>query len=215
MVACPAGGEDCVVTFAADGAAESRGGALRVATYATLYLPSGLALTEGATIPAGGSRSIGYSRGRSHVLACPFDGEDCVVTVGEYGTAESTGGMTYVDVTASNEMVWQANNGPDGTSNGAHARGFQGRLLVAAYDTPNPLIRSDVGGRVKRAGAIVQNSKNYLGEPVRMVTPTASWASSDTRPRWGWLWQARAATISRLTGTVRSPTLERVGTAWR
>ena len=211
VVTCPAGGEDCVVTLAADGAAESTGGALRVATYATLYLPSGLALTEGATIPAGGIRSIGASRGRLYVLACPFDGEDCVVTVGEYGTAESTGGMTSVDVAASNEMVWQANNGPDGTSNGAHARGFQGRLLAAAYDTLNALLRSDVGGRVKRSGAIVQNSKNYLGEPARMVTPTASWASSDTAPTLGLAVAGTGADDFSVDGDSAIPDL---GTGW-
>ncbi len=181
VVTCPADGEDCVLTVAAGGAAESTGGALRVVTYTTLYLPSGHTLAESTTIPAGESREIGYSRGRSHVLACPADGQDCVVTY-EYGAAESTGGMTSVVVTASNEMVWQANNGPAGTSNGAHAKGLQGRLLLAAFDTPNALLRSDVGGRVKRAGAIVQNSKNYLGEPSRTVTPTATWASSDDAP---------------------------------
>ncbi len=168
-VACPPDGEDCVVTLTADGA-ESTGGAPTVATYTTLYLPIGHTLTAGTTIPAGESLEItGYSRGRSSALVCPFDGEDCVVvTVGEYDTAEATGGMLYV-LTTSNELVWQANNGPDGTSDGAHARGLEGRLLTGGV--LNSMLTTT--GSAGRAG--VQVHSTLATEPS--VTPSASWTA--------------------------------------
>ena len=179
VVTCPAGGEDCEVTLT-DNGAESTGGALTVTTYTTLYLPSDLllsdpTLTGGTTIPAGESRPIGYSRGRSHVLVCPFDGEACVVTLGEYGDFESTGGAPYVVSTITNRMVWIANNGPDGTSDGAYARSFEGRLLSSG--ALNDLFTADP----ERQGANVQSTLATEAS----VTPTASWASSATAPTLG------------------------------
>ena len=176
VVTCPAGGQDCEVTLTEDGA-ESTGGAPTVTTYTTLYLPSDLllsdpTLTGGTTIPAGESRPIGYSRGRSHVLVCPFDGEACVVTLGEYGDFESTGGAPYVVSTITNRMVWQANNGPDGTSDGVHARGFEGRLLSSG--ALNDLFTADP----ERNGANVQSTLATEAQ----VAPIASWASSSTAP---------------------------------
>ena len=179
VVTCPAGGEDCEVTLTEDGA-ESTGGAPTVTTYTTLYLPSDLllsdpTLTGGTTIPAGESRPIGYSRGRSHVLVCPFDGEACVVTLGEYGDFESTGGAPYVVSTITNQLVWIANNGHDGTSDGAHARGFEGTLLP--FGALNNLFTVNP----ERNGANVQSTL----ASEWLVTPTASWASSDRAPTFG------------------------------
>ena len=179
VVTCPAGGEDCEVTLTEDGA-ESTGGAPTVTTYTTLYLPSDLllsdpTLTGGTTIPAGEVRSIGYSRGRSHVLVCPFDGEACVVTLGEYGDFESTGGAPYVVSTITNRMVWQANNGPDGTSDGARAKGFEGQMLSSG--ALSNLFTADP----EREGANVQST---LATEARVPT-TASWASSATVPTLG------------------------------
>ena len=180
VVTCPAGGEDCEVTLTENGA-ESTGGAPTVTTYTTLYLPSDLllsdpTLTGGTTIPAGEVWPIGYSRGRSHSLVCPFDGEDCeVVTLGEYGEFESTGGAPYVVSTITNGMVWQANNGPDGTSDGAHARGFEGRMLSSG--ALNDLFTADP----EREGANVQSTLATEAS----VAPTASWASSATAPTLG------------------------------
>ena len=180
VVTCPADGEDCEVTTVTDNGAESTGGAPTVTTYTTLYLPSDLllsdhTLTGGTTVPAGEVRSIGYSRGRSHSLVCPFDGEDCVVTLGEDGEFESTGGAPYVVSTITNQMVWIANNGADGTSDGAHARGFEGRLLSSG--ALNNLFTADP----VRNGANVQST--LASEWI--VEPTASWASSDRAPTLG------------------------------
>ena len=73
-------------------------------------------------------------------------------------------------------MVWQANNGPDSTSDGAHARGLQPRLLAHVGNTPNALFTRET----TRAGAIVQSTPS--SQPT--ATPTASWASG-TAPTLG------------------------------
>ncbi len=182
---CPDDGPDCVVSLAENGAAESTGGAPTVVTYTTLYLPIGHTLTEGPIL-AGESRPLGgYSKGSSNVLVCPADGPDCEIVLGEYDF-ESTGGAPYVDTTVTNQMVWQANNGPDGTSDGAHARGLEGRLIRGSnLNVTNPLLGSGGSQRAQRQTAVVNNTRNMGSDPMRTVTPTASWASSDAAPTLG------------------------------
>ena len=181
VVTCPADGEDCMVTLTENGA-ESTGGTPTVTTYTTLYLPSDHMLAEGTTIPAGERRAIGYSRGRRHVLVCPFDGDACEVTLGEFDF-ESSGGAPYV-VTTTNQMVWQANNGPDGTSNGAHARGLEGRLVRgSSLNMTNPILGSGTVQSPRRiADMLVSNTRNTATESFRTVTQIVSWASSDAAP---------------------------------
>ena len=175
-VTCPAGGEPCVVTLGPDGAPQSTGGTPTVTTYTTLYPPSGTTLTEG-TIPAGERRHIGGNfKGRSYDLVCPFDGEACVVTLGEFDF-ESTGGVPDV-VTKYYRMVWDANNGPDGTSDGAHAGILQGRLVGGSgLNELNPMFGTG-NDLPRRHTAIVQNTKTTAGGMLETVTPTAA-------PTWG------------------------------
>ena len=176
VVTCPADGEDCDVTAVTENGAESTGGAPTVTTYTTLFLPSGHTLTEG-TIPAGGSLAIGsYSKGRNYDIECPADGEDCVVTLGEYDF-EYTGGTPYLRYRY-NQIVWQGNNGPDGTSNGAHARGLQELLLE-----PGGSLHSMFGAGANQRSRFSGSLRKATSTPV--VTPTASWASSDTAPTLG------------------------------
>ena len=208
VVTCPADGDDCDVTAVTENGAESTGGTLTVTTYTTLYLPSGHTLAEGTTIPAGESRAIGYSRGRSYDLACPLDGEDCEIILGEYDF-ESTGGMPYLDVAASNEMVWQANNGPDGTSNGAHARGLEGRLLLGS--SLNPLYGAGDAGDARRHGAIVTNTKSLASDTRRTVNASASWASSDAAPTLGLTVSDTGTNTFSVDGDSDVPSL---GTGW-
>ena len=179
---CPADGEDCMVTLTEDGTAESTGGRPTVVTYTTLYLPSGHTLAEGTTIPAGERRTISNFRGRSHSLVCPFDGEACEVRLGEFDF-ESTGGAPYVETTT-NQMVWQANNGPDGTSDGAHARGLEGRLVRgSSLNMTNPILGSGTVQSPRRiADMLVSNTRNMATESFRTVTQIVSWASSDAAP---------------------------------
>lgn len=169
VVTCPAGGSACVVTVAESGA-ESTGGTPTVATY--LDVPGDHSLSAGVTtIPAGDSRELAaYSRGRSYALVCPVgDGSACVVTVAEDGAVASTGGTPYVETTT-NEMVWQANNGPGGASRGAHARGLEGRLVPL----PN-LFRYGNAGFALRSGTIGQSTVD--ADPV--VTPSISRTGHD------------------------------------
>ena len=183
-VTCPAGGQDCVVTLGPDGAPQSTGGTPTVTTYTTVYLPSGTTLTEG-TIPAGEHRPIGgYFKGRSYDLVCPFDGEDCVVTLGEFDF-ESTGGTPDVAIKY-NRMVWDANNGPDGTSDGAHAEILEGRLVRGSnLNELNPGFGSPAGDWPRRHVSIVQNTKDATAGLLETVTPTVSRASSVAAPTWG------------------------------
>ena len=184
VVTCPAGGQDCEVTTVTEDGAESTGGALTVTTYTTLYLPSGHTLTEATTIPAGESRPIGGNfRGRSYDLVCPFDGEACEVILGDYDF-EYTGGAPYV-ATKYYRMVWDANNGPDGTSDGAHASILEGRLVGGSGLTDlNPGFGSPAGDWPRRHVAVVQNTKTSTGGMLETVTPTVSRASSGAAPTW-------------------------------
>ena len=182
-VTCPAGGEPCVVSLGPDGSAQSTGGTPTVTTYTTLYPPSGTTLTEG-TIPAGERRHIGGNfKGRSYDLVCPFDGEACEVILGDY-EFESTGGAPYF-ATKYYRMVWDANNGPDGTSDGAHASILEGRLVGGSGLTDlNPGFGSPAGDWPRRHTAVVQNTKTSTGGMLETVTPTVSRASSGAAPTW-------------------------------
>ena len=174
VVACPAGGSACVVTVAESGA-EYTGGTPMVTTYTTLDVPGDHSLSAGVTtIPAGESRELAaYSRGRSYALVCPVgDGSACVVTVAEDGAVASTGGTPYVETTT-NEMVWQANNGPGGASRGAHARGLEGRL-VSGGSLPS-VFRYGNAGFAIRSGTFGQSTVD--ADPV--VTPSISRTGDD------------------------------------
>ena len=181
VVTCPAGGDDCEVTTVTGNGAESTGGALTVTTYTTLYLPRDLpsGQTPEGTLPAGESRALGgpvtgAEYGKSYVLVCPFDGEDCVVTLGEFDF-ESTGGAPYV-ATRYNEMIRQANDGPDGTSDGTHALGLDRRLgQGVATNGLNIIFEIGATGWPRRFGAIVMGTKSLPLDPTRTVRPTASW----------------------------------------
>ena len=205
---CPEDGPDCVVTLTEDGGAESTGGAPRVVTYTTLYLPSGHTLAGDTTVPAGGTLPIGgYNRGRSYELACSSDGEDCEVTFGEYDF-ESTGGMLYVNVAAGNQMIWQANNGPDGTSNGAHARNFKAMLQPGGSNV-------NTGGfGAGPANAPIRSNTIPISGGHRTVTPTVSWASTDAEPTLGLTISATGTGSFSVDEDSVVPDLGTVGTGW-
>ena len=177
VVTCPAGGEDCVFRVV-DGAAESTG--MPTVVTSITGLPEGHTLTAGTTIPAGTTisvgeegRILGYSRGRGSEgsgVACPAGGEDCFFAWVSGSTAEVEGGTPTL-TTLTNEMVWQANNGPDGTSDGAHATGFEGRMLSGS--TLHSMFANQAEGWVQKRGAIVHSSLH----PDPLVTETASWDS--------------------------------------
>ena len=203
VVTCPADGEDCDVTAVTENGAESTGGAPTVTTYTTLFLPSGHTLTEG-TIPAGGSRAIGtYAKGRNYDIECPADGEDCVVTLGEYDF-EYTGGTPSLRYRY-NQIVWQGNNGPDGNSNGAHARGFQEFVIDPTNNELHAMFGSGPAGRARVSGSL----RKAGSAPV--VTPTASWASSDTAPTLGLTVSNTGANTFSVDGDSDVPSL---GTGW-
>ena len=181
VVTCPADGDDCEVTTVTGNGAESTGGALTVTTYTTLYLPSDLpsGQTPEGALPAGESRSLGAvtggEYGKSYLLVCPFDGEDCVVTLGEFDF-ESTGGTPYV-ATRYNEMIRQANDGPGGTSDGTHALGLDRRLGQGSSSLGlNAMFEPGSQGLARRRGAIVVNSRTLTTDSRRTVSPTATWA---------------------------------------
>ena len=177
VVRCPADGEACVFRVV-DGAAEATG-APTVVTSLT-GLSEGHTLTTGTTIPAGTTisvgeegRILGYSRGRGSRgsgVACPAGGEDCLVAWVSGSIAEFEGGTPTLTA-ATNEMVWQANNGPDGTSDGAHATGFEGRMLSGS--TLHGMFTNTAAGDVERRGAIVHSSLH----PDLNIGATTSWAS--------------------------------------
>ena len=217
VVTCPADGEDCEVTTVTENGAESTGGALTVTTYTTLYLPSDLpsGQTPEGTLPAGESRSLGAvtggEYGKSYILVCPFDGEDCVVTLGEFDF-ESTGGAPYV-LTRYNQMIRQANDGPDGTSDGTHARGLDRGLGQGnAVDVNlNLMFERSVQGRHRRNGAISQHSRTVVTDPRRTVTPTATWASSAAAPTLGLTVSGTGSNTFSVDGDSAVPSL---GTGW-
>lgn len=136
-LSCP-GEEACSITVAEDGAATSTGGTPMLSGPTVIMvelagLPGGHGLATGEI--AAGRSSTRYDAGRRIVVTCP-GGEDaaaCSLTVAADGdvTYAATGGAPMVRVTT-NELVWQANNGPAGSSDGAHALGFARRLVAQA-----------------------------------------------------------------------------------
>ena len=97
VVSCPAGGNACVVTVAADGTAtyDRTGGMPTVmAAYESWNLPTGHGLAVGEfTLQPGASDEYG-----NVVVSCPAGGNACVVTVAMDGTAtyDRTGGTPTV-----------------------------------------------------------------------------------------------------------------------
>ena len=183
LLTCPADGPACVLIVAEDGAAEYTGGTPAVVMSFT-GLPDGHDLTAGTTIPAGESRTLegAGTRGVRTDLACPEGGEDCLFTFVSGSFAEFEGGTPTLTSTR-NEMVWQANNGPDGDSDGAHARGLQGRFRSST--STDLLFRTGPGAQPQiLSGTIVKNTRSSTTETRRTVTATAAW-STGTAPTLG------------------------------
>ena len=214
-VTCSAGGKDCKVRVTEDGVVQWSGGAPAATTYAVVDLPQGHTLTAGTTVPAGGSRGLTYSRGRSRVLVCPEGGEDCYVDWVSDRFAEATGGAPVVE-TRTNEIVWQANNGPDGTSDGGHARGLEGRIQFGNF--LDDFFRLTNNGVPTRVGVNVQGSP----DPDPTVTPSVEWTRGAS-PRLGLTLGAAAISsldLSALGPNVgrlsvdRGSTIPSLGTGW-
>ena len=197
LVTCPADGEACVFRVV-DGAAEYTGGTPTVVTEITGL--SGHTLTAGTTIPAGVSRSAVYSRGRGANVACPAGGEDCLVVWVSDSIAEFEGGMPTLTV-VNNEMVWQANNGPDGTSDGGHARGLEGRIQFGNF--LDDFFRLTNNGVATRVGVNAQGSP----DPDPTVTPSVEWTRGAS-PRLGLT--LGAAAVSSLDLSALGPNLGRL-----
>ena len=129
-------------------------------------LPTGHTL-ESRTVDAGDSVTVFDSKGRRSVLTCPSGGEACVIVVAADRSATSTGGTPTV-ATTTNELIWQANNGPAGTSDGAHARG-----LIA------DLAGSDIGTQeiMRPAGTGAALSQSTIATEQDVV-PSITWLHS-------------------------------------
>ena len=182
-VTCPGGEDarDCVVTVTGN-SAESTGGRITVATvsYAAVEdLPAGHTLTSNRMIAAGDRVMVkAYSRGRTYFVMCPGGegAQACDVVVAGDGSVESRGGAATV-THETDEMVWQANNGPDGDSDGAHARGLGGRLVVSG--ALNGVFTADPTGRdgaTTSGPATVQST--LAADPS--VTPSMEWTTGDS-----------------------------------
>ena len=210
---CPFDGEPCVVSVTEDGIVQSTGGTPTFAVYTTVTgLPDGHTLTANTIIPAGESVEIRYSRGRRYNFVCPADGENCfVATVAEDGTAQSTGDTPYI-ATPTNLMVWQANNGPDGTSDGAHARGLEGRIVRgSSLSTLDPLYGSGGAQRPQRRTSVVLNTRANAGVAAHTVTPTASWATANAAPTLGLTITGTGSNTFAVDGNSVVPS---IGTGW-
>lgn len=122
-----------------------QGGMMPPAPATISGLPTGHTLQTG-TVEAGASLTVLVSKGKRTVLTCPAGGEACAITVAADRSATSTGGTPTVGPATTNELVFQANNGPDGTSNGAHAVGLVNRLTHATsgIGTPTSYTRAAV-----------------------------------------------------------------------
>ncbi len=98
VVSCPASGQTCVVTVAADGTASyDRAGGMPgvMAAYGAWALPPGHGLSAGTLrVAPGGSAEHG-----NVVVSCPASGQACVVTVAADGTAsyDRTGGVMVAE----------------------------------------------------------------------------------------------------------------------
>lgn len=134
-------------------------------------LPTGHTLTAGTTIAAGATAEIlAYSKGQSATITCPTaaGAAGCVVSENADGALVATG-EPEVTVTT-NQMIWQANNGPGGTSDGAHAAGLVDRLVAASSVLDTPASSATLGeGSVQ--GTVAQ-------EP----TPNVAWTKAN--PTW-------------------------------
>ncbi len=137
-------------------------------------LPAGHTLESG-TIAAGASQTIlAYSKGRSATISCPPGGAACVVTVADDGTARATGATPTVRVTT-NELVWQANNGPAGSSDGAHAVGILKRLDARATSVGTSALPYPQGPPpVPPTGFDGGNAQTTL-TAVPTITPSMTW----------------------------------------
>ncbi len=184
-LSCPVGGEACSITVAENGAATyaATGGTPTVSGPTVIMrdlagLPGGHGLATGEI--AAGRSSTRYDAGRTIVVTCP-GGEDaaaCSLTVAEDGavTYAATGGTPTVRVTT-NELVWQANNGPAGTSDGAHAVGLA-RRLVARSGTPD-----SIGTAVTSTATGLGNGEGSMQTTLPalpVVTPSMEWTRGDS-----------------------------------
>ena len=186
VVSCP-GGEDaqaCVVTLTEDGA-ESTGGAITVATraYAAIdNLPAGHTLAKVTSPMAAGARAMvkAAERGQTYYVKCP-DGENaCTIEIAEDGSVESSGGIARVE-TDTHQMVWQANNGPAGNSNGGHARAIERGLARdlgadSAGDATDAKLETVTVAALGGAGGLVQSTA------VELPTVTVEWTGTGEEP---------------------------------
>ena len=117
VVSCPAGGEPCVLTVAADGTAsyDKTGGMPSfIPALQPQELPVGHGLTAGNfTIAPGTSEQHG-----DVVVSCPAGGEPCVLTVAADGTAfyDKTGGMPSLILVSSEKLAGETILPPDVTN---------------------------------------------------------------------------------------------------
>ena len=177
-VTCPGGenAQDCVITVTEEDGVKSAtyagtGGTPAVVTGTIIAnLPEGVESQE----VAAGARTelVGYEKGRITFLSCP-GGEDaaaCNVVVAEDGSADSRGGAATVEHDT-NQMVWQANNGPDGTANGAYARGLVNRLVAASAALAVPADSTTGPGNIPQG--------SVQGTVVTEPTLSIAWTTED------------------------------------
>ena len=188
-ISCPEGGAACSLTVAEDGTVTyaGTGGTPTVGDPTVIMtelagLPSsgghgGLATGE---IEAGASVTT-YDVGRTIVVSCPSGGAACSLTVdGSTVTYAETGATPTVRVTTNN-MLWQANNGPAGTSDGAHAAGLTDRLVAKAASLGTPTTR-DLTGIVTGSPLGEGSMQTTMTAPT--VTPSMKWVRGP-RPTFG------------------------------
>ena len=138
----------------------------------SITLPSGSMLRGTTNVAAGMSTPIPgtYSKGRISAIMCPSAAGDagCVVTVTAAG-ATATGGAQVVPG-PTNQMVWQANNGPGETSSdGGHANSLVTKLGASGV-RDKPVTAGTAGADV------VQSSIAVAGAVVEATaTPTVVW----------------------------------------
>ena len=158
-------------------------------------LPSGHTLATG-TVNAGADPVVVFnSKGKRSVLTCPSGGEACAITVAADRSATSTGGTPTV-ATTTDEMLWQANNGPDGTTDGAHAVGLGKRLIVGT--TLNEVFTANPA-----AGGNSEVAQSTLATPPD-VTTTLEWTNT-ARPKLGLTLGSTAFTALDVSGDTNDP----------